>query len=305
MTDFLRQAQQAQGGRSLQVTPAIRTVLQKLANLDDPGYTGSGGDPQRGFRLSRLDSWLAKGFPSSDPAEFAHQFASILPDPCSVQALRILGKAPKTDPTPGKIERVGDLIKKSAPAEKSEDQQKLEEQRQPTSSERFDQFVDDQRRRSGTPESRIGPFSVDIPRAVRIIRGLPGSLREPQKQRPQPAALPPEVINVISKVSRDALTPRGSNSGEYADAQEVAASLARDLDIAHRTGQDHVVLQLGANYSSVRDPGPIFTAIRQITEQMRAALPHHAPGVRSVNVVFGDRMVRVLPLSPSQSEPRK
>jgi hypothetical protein len=305
LADFLRQAQQAQGGRSLQVTPAIRTVLQKLANLDDPGYTGSGGDPQRGFRLSRLDSWLAKGFPSSDPAEFAHQFASILPDPCSAEALRILGKAPKTDPTPGKLERVGDLIKKSAPAEKSEDQKKLDEQRQPTSTERFEQFEEDQRRRSGNPEKKIGPIPLDITRAIRIFGGLSDTLKGPKQPKPQPVELPPEVYKAAAQLDKNLLTPPGGNPNDSADVQELAIGLARELDSSYRQGQNQAVLDLGNMYANVKDRERVFSGISQIAEKMRQALPHHAPGVRSVNVVIGGQVVRLLPLAPIQSEEKK
>jgi hypothetical protein len=191
---------------------------------------------------------------------------------------------------------VKNLVEGSAPADPSPEARQLEAERQPSSTERFDQFMQDQQRRSGVEDNRHGPYAVDVLRLGRIASGLPQALRGPKARKPQPAELSDQVISAIGKVNSSALTPAGASAGEYADAQEVAGSLARELESAHQAGRDQVILHLGSNYSSVRDPAPIFAAIRQIAQQMRAALTHHAPGVRSVNVLFGDRLVRVLPL---------
>jgi hypothetical protein len=189
------------------------------------------------------------------------------------------------------------LAERSAPGDPQPREAELEEQRGTSSTERFEQFVEDQRRGSGAPdEQRIGPFAVDVLRVGRIARGLPEAIRGSQARPPVPAELSAEVLSAIRQVDRSLLTPPGASPGDYADAQEVAGALAREMDAAHRERRDSVVLRLGANYGTVRDPASIFDAIRRITRQMRAALPHHAPGVRTVNVMFGDRVVRWLPI---------
>jgi hypothetical protein len=305
LADYLRKAQQEQGGQSLKVTPKVRTTLQRLVNLDDPRFSGSGSDPKRIDRGFRLDSVL-KGPHTTKPEELAHEVAAILPDPCSAEALKILGKAPAGEPTPGKLERVKDVIEKSAPADKSEKEQQLEEQRGKTSQERFDEYMDDQRKRSGVEEKKYGPYSVDLFRLGRIVQGLPEALKGPKKKaQPAPVELPSEVYSAAGQLDKKLLTPPGGNPDDYADVQAVAEGLARELDSSQRAGQNQAVIDLGNTYNNVKDREPIFSGIRQIAEKMRQALPHHAAGVRSVNVVIGGQLVRVLPLAPIQSEEKK
>ena len=303
LEQFLTRAQSAQQSRSLRLTPAVRTLLQRLVNLPDPNYSGAGGDPQRGLRGAGLDGWLNGGILPGDPATFARQVMRFLPDPCDPQALSLLGVAPSADATPGKLERVKDLVKDSAAGEPdpSSSTKQAVEDRQPSSSERADQLMQDQLRRSGQTENRVGPFAVDILRLGRIASGLPNALRDPKPRKPQPAELSPDVLSAIGRVPENALTPPGASAGDYADAREVAATLARELESAHQAGRDQIIINLGATYNNVKDLTPIIAGIRQIAQQMRAALPHKAPGVKSISLVFGTHLGRVIPLDPAPS----
>jgi hypothetical protein len=297
LEQFLRKLQETQQARSLTVTTALRRVLEQLVALPHPGYSGPGGSAQRGIQLASLDAWLNGPALPGDPATFARQVVRFLPDPCHPDALRILGKLPQEEP-PGTLKRVKDLAERTAPAEPGRTEQQVQDQRQPTSTERFEQWAKDQQRGSGATER--GPFSIDLLRVFRIGRGLPQAIQGPKARPTMPVELPSEVLSAVGRVDRNLLTPRGANPNQYADAQEVAISLARELDSAQRSGRNQIVLNLGATYNNVQDPAPIYAGIRQIAQQMRATLPHHATAVRSVSVVFGNRLAQVLSLGTAE-----
>jgi hypothetical protein len=160
-------------------------------------------------------------------------------------------------------------------------------------------------RDQGQPEpTKVGPYSVDVLRAGRIIQGLPGAWRGPQAARqPAPAALPEGVERAIQSVNANALVPPGvrqDEAGNYADAQAVARHLAQMLDQAQAQGQESVDLRLGDNYSQVRERQGIFQELIRIVGLLRDSLPHHASRVRRVNVYFGDRVVLVIPVSAAR-----
>jgi hypothetical protein len=104
LEQFLRQAQDAQGGRSLRVTDQVRNALRLLVNLPDPAYTGPGGDPGRAMRGVGLDAWLG-GILPGNPAEFARQALRFLPDPlprgCLAHPRSGAGGRPTRHPGPG------------------------------------------------------------------------------------------------------------------------------------------------------------------------------------------------------------
>ncbi|MGE5140537.1 MAG: hypothetical protein ACM3JD_13805, partial [Rudaea sp.] len=139
-------------------------------------------------------------------------------------------------------------------------------------------------------------------RATRIARGLPEAWRGPAAQSSAPAARSyAEVDRAISQISADSLVPaeaRGRpEAGNYAEAQEVARGVARLLDVAQQQQHDSIVLNLPPNYNNVRDQAAILAEIGRIIRLVRDALPHHASSVRYASVVFGDRLVRVIPLN--------
>jgi hypothetical protein len=154
------------------------------------------------------------------------------------------------------------------------------------------------RQGQGTEEpTEIGPVSIDLPRAGRILRGLPEAIRGPRTPRPAPpeARTYPQVEQAIQQITPDALIPteaRGTpQASAFADAQEVARDLAGRLDIAQQQGQDTIVLRLGDNYNGVRDRRAMIDAAEHIIQLIREALSHHASSVRYVDVYFGERLV--------------
>ncbi|WP_322780275.1 DUF4157 domain-containing protein, partial [Frankia sp. Cas4] len=170
---FLRRAWDAQGGRNLSITPAVRSVLERLVSLPVPGNSELAGDRNAAARLLALDAWLAGRSRPDEPALFAAEAARrFLPDPCDPKALKILGGASPAD-RPGRMGRLSDLVAGSKAADPDPRVQAVEEQRGPSSTDRVEQFVGDQRRRAGAEDKRIGPVDLDLFRVGRIIAGLP------------------------------------------------------------------------------------------------------------------------------------
>ena len=288
---YLRRAQQAQGGRTLQLTPVVRAVLQALASLPGPSGTS---DAQR---VLGMDGWLASRLELAEPASLAQQAMRFLPDPCPLKALQILQTRPVTD-EPEKAARVKNLIEQSKAGDPSPDVATVAEQRPPTSSQRFEELAESGGI-PGTPRvDRHGPYSVDLLRVGRILSGLPGALASPRPRTSEPVTLSPEaqqaVEQIAARLPADALTPAGEEAGNYADAGEVARGLARQFAELDRQGADRAVLQLGPGYAVARDLEKIFRTIRAIAQQVNAAVPHRGPGVRALEIRSGDRYLRTL-----------
>jgi hypothetical protein len=175
----------------------------------------------------------------------------------------------------------------------------------------------------------ITPKTIDVFRAVRILKDLPGALKGARQQSPQlRPQIYPEVKRAIDQlVSSDALIPaevsgrakRAESSlesagpgeedlrraqrnetqaavGSFEDAR-VAGRLAALLDIAH---QQRVDLRLVGAYNSVKDRLTIYSELRRIAVLVRTRLPHQAAGVTRVNVYFGAKMVLRIPLDANQ-----
>ncbi len=296
---FLRRAREAQGGRSLRITPEVRSVLERLVNLPVPGNAELAGDRNAAVRLSALDAWLAGGSLPGEPALFAGEAARrYLPDPCDSKALKILGGASPAD-QPGRMGRLGDLVAGSKAADPDPRVQAVEEQRGPSSTDRVEQFVGDQRRRAGAEEKRVGPMDLDPLRVGRILAGLPEAWRGPQTRQPATSELSPDVEAVIARIKPDALAEPGTAESGF-DAQLVARGLARQIDRAHRNGDSNATLQLETTDTGVRPSEAVFHALDVIAREVRDALPHHAPGVRSVHVMFGGQVAWILPLGGTE-----
>ncbi len=286
LTQYFQRALQAQSGRSLRVTDEMRTTVMMLADAPDPSYRGPGGDPGRAMRWISLQP-VVEHLPST-PEEAARQIARRLPEPFDRATLqRLTGAA--VEPTTTRFGRVGSLIERSAPGEPPPEQQ--------IAQWRFEQEARELRSNEGA----VGPYGVDVPRIGRIVQGLPGALKGPRRQPSGPEARSyPEVERAIQQISANALVPaeaRGADAGDYANAQEVAREVARQLDIAQQQQQEGIVLRLGANYNSVRNQDAILSELARIVRLIKDALPHHASSVRYVNVFFGDRNVRRIPLN--------
>lgn len=267
LTVYLRKQLAVQGGRYLRVTAEVRTAVEKL-------FAGDMG------RLIAIQGWLGQTGLPGDPAEFAAQVVRSLPEEVDPANVVHLGATP-TQPGSTTLGRVGDLVKRTAPGDPTPDQQQAQW--------RFDQEATQLRKGEGA----FGPFGVDVLRAARIAGGLGGALQKPARREPEARSYP-AVEQVVNQIAPGALTPAGTAgaaAGNFADAQAVARDLARLLDIAQQQGRSEVTLHLSAGYSSVKDRGPIYSALQQIALMIRDALPHHASGVTHINVFIGDRLV--------------
>jgi len=289
LTEFLERARQAQGGQFVRVTAEVRNAIELLARtpgpMNDTGRTGS----NEMMRLMRMRIWLNGRLLPGGPADLAREVAGRLEYPFDAATLERLRRMPVA-PSTSTIGRVRDLIERTAPGAPERPPIPTPE---PTSQERFERGMEDFNRQTGRPQpTTFGPYSLDLPRAVRILGGLRGALREPTPQRPVIEARSyPQVEQVIQQVSTDALVPAeargGANAGDFADAQEVARQLSRLLDVAQQQRQNSVELNLGPAYENVRNRGAITAEIGRIARLIRDALPHHATSVRTIIVRFG------------------
>ena len=302
LTDYLRAVLQNQGGRNLRVTDDVRFAVQRLVANDALGSLN-------------IEAYLrGTAFPG-DPAEFAAQVARRLPETIEAARAAHLSRGPARQRTT-RFQRVRQLAESTAPAEPTPEQQ--------IAQWRFDQEA--KQLRSG--EDAVGPFSVDVWRAGRIISGLPEAIRGPQPAQPEMRDFPEVERGIQELISADALVPgeirqrqqqaerafefAGPREEEslrrelrateavatsFADAREVARGLAQEMDRAHRSRQNSVELRLGDNYNQVTNRRSIFSELERIALLVRRRLPQQAAGVRTINVYFGDRLVRMINLS--------
>ena len=126
----------------------------------------------------------------------------------------------------------------------------------------------------------------------RIFQGFGGVVKPKATKPAAPQAEDyPSVIAAIAKMPQDALMPaeaRGKpDTGDWADTAEFAADLARVMDIAQKSNQTECTVNLGDSYGQFKDRAALRTAVETIIQQLRDALPHHASGVKFVNVKTG------------------
>jgi len=199
--------------------------------------------------------------------------------------------------------RVAGVISSSAPGGPED----TNEPRQPTSSERAEQFAGDLRRAQGLPDpTTIGPVPIDVTRLFRIGAGLPGAIRTPRTAAPIEARSYPAVEQAIADIERsqaNALIPQGARgtpqADNYANVGEFARHVARELDIAQQRRNTQLTIELGANYAAVPDRGTIYQAARDIVYRIRDALPHHASEVSQIFLSINGRSSFGFPLRPS------
>jgi Domain of unknown function (DUF4157) len=281
---YFEREMQAQGRKEdLRVTQQVKDTVLHILFGDDV------------FGQLKIQSELNR-FDLRMPDEFASAIAQRLPDTIDRSRIEALNRMSGREPTPslpGRIIR--ELVESTAPGEpeRPEIPSAAEEEQQ-----RAERAAQLSRQLRGEEEpTEVGPVSVDIPRAVRIVRGLPEAIRGPRTPRlapPETRTYPP-VEQAIESLSPDALIPaeaRGTaRAGSFADTREVARDLARRLDVAQQQGQDTIDLRLGDNYNQVRDRTAMIREIERIVTLIRDALPHHAAIVRFVDVYFGNRLV--------------
>lgn len=289
LTEFLQRHQTAQGGRSLKVTPAIELAILRMFAQD---VMGSGS----------VEALLkSKDVPTS-ATSLAQKVASYLPanvDPARVAHLR--GASAGSNARPSVAERVqgvGDMAGRTGAGEPD----RPETPPGPSTEEKADKDASIARRLHGQGDpTTIGPGSVDVLRVWRVIEGLPEAWKHPQGRRvdaPAPEARAyPAIEQAIKQVAANALVPaEAKDAGDWDEAREVARDLARRLDVAQQQHQNSVDLHLSDGYNRVRDPAAITAALARIVQLIRDALPHHASEVRQVNVFFGNKLVRWIPV---------
>ena len=71
----------------------------------------------------------------------------------------------------------------------------------------------------------------------------------------------------------------------------MARSLAAQIDLAQKKGQDTVPLKLPDAYNHVKDRAAMVDAAVSLVKAIRAALPDHGASVKYVDVYFGNRLV--------------
>jgi Domain of unknown function (DUF4157) len=274
LQEFFEKTMKAQGGKSVSMTEDVKNTIRRILLNDMPG-------------LMKLDSYLGRSIFPGSPAELAAAIAAYLPDPLEASRLAHLGAS--SGPGPTKMERVGDLVKKTEPFESPDT---LEQKW------KFDRETTQLRKGEGA----VGPFGVDLNRIFNVGKGLPGALKTPPSQTMAGEARSyPQVNAVIDKISKTLLVPaeaKGtSNADNFADAQLVAQDLARQLDIAHQQKNDSITLQLTPNYNGVRDRVDMIREVIKLVQLIRDALPHQASGVSTVDLYFGDRLVQRISLT--------
>jgi hypothetical protein len=274
LQEFFEKTMKAQGGMSVRMTEDVKNTIRRILLNDMPA-------------LMKLDSYLGRSIFPGSPAELAAAVAAYLPDPLEASRLAHLGAS--SGPGPTKMERVGDLVKKTEPFESPDT---LEQKW------KFDREATQLRKGEGA----VGPFGVDLNRIFNVGKGLPGALKSPpSKTKAVEARSYPQVNAVIDKISKTVLVPteaKGtSNADNFADAQLVAQDLARQLDIAHQQKNDSITLQLTPNYNGVKDRVDMIREVIKLVQLIRDALPHQASGVSTVDLYFGDRLVQRIPLA--------
>jgi hypothetical protein len=270
LQEFFEKTMKAQGGKSVRMTEDLKNTIRRILLNDMSGVV-------------KLDTYLGRSNLPTSPAELAAGIAEYLPDP--LEASRLAHLAASSGPGPTKMERVGELVKKTEPFESPDTQEQQW---------KFNREATELRKGEGA----VGPFGVDLNRIFNIGKGLPGALKSPPSQTTAVEARSyPQVNAVINKISKTLLVPaeaKGtSNADSFADAQKVAEYLAQQLDIAYQQKNNSIRLQLGPNYNGVKDREDMIREVIKLVHLIRDALPHQASGVSTVDLYFGDRLIRI------------
>jgi hypothetical protein len=276
LTDYLTKVMQEQGGRSLQKTEQVKATVLKLFK-DTPQGT------------MWVQDWLDHTM-LGDPAEFAAQVVSFLPDVIPAENLGALQHGPAKQ-TPGRPKTLEETIRGGI-------------------KEQLGKIGQPQQGGAGSPSDRaLPPSTAPAPPAQspgqHMIPSpkMPWEFRwgkpPPKPSRPQ-AEPDPLAESVAARVDPGALVPAGvRDTADFPDAQEFARDVARRLDAAQKAKTYTVYLELGANYANVKDLGAICRSAQQIVLAIRDALPHHASEVTEVWLTVNQRRVFPVWLHPS------
>jgi hypothetical protein len=316
---FLQGVVRKQGGGKLRVTPEVRIGIKILFSKDP-------------ILLTQIDLWLNRSDVPQEPAEFAHQVASQLPEPEKIdpELLRQLNRLSGRPEAQSLVERFRGL----APGSPRGEARVSDPSRGPSSQELFERGVGLVRRQRGesTP-TQFGPNSIDVLQGIRMAEasakagrgrkhqhGAPGAGADPKveeaiQQLVQPDALIPADVAQRRRQAESSFDEAGPQEEKlrrlgirdaravaesYADAREVARELARLLDVAHQQGQTDVDLYLSPIYNDVRDRRTIYSELKPMASIICSRLPHHASSVSRLIVWFGKTEVTRIVLNQSE-----
>lgn len=268
ITQYLEGQLRKQGGQTIAVTAEVKGMLRRIFLNDFSG-------------LLRLDTYLSRTVFPSNAADLAAEIARLLPD--YLEQSRLAHLEASTGPGPTPFERVKEAIQKTEPYESPEQQE---------SKWSFERMAKEARR----GEETFGPYGLDMQRAFNVGRELTRpKTAPPPRVRARSYAT---VERAIATIDRDALIPaeaKGTTrAGDFADAGEVARSIAADLDIAQQRGDDVIGVHLGPAYTGVGDATALATEVARIIRLVREALPHKASRVARAEIHFGRRIMRVV-----------
>ncbi len=278
ITAYLNRVAKANPRQNLKQLKVVRAALKML--LVDTA--GKGTDAKQPTRFMDVDKFLDASVTPSDADELAKRFAADLP-PIPKSALDRLSSFAVTDDEQSRVERVGDVVKKSKPG--GGDANPVPGDVNPK-----DKAEDINRRLGGGP-THI--FDADVLRFLRIWSGLGSALNPPKKPAPR-GDLDETVAATIDTIDKGALLPaeakgKGADSGAWIeDAQAFAVALAQKIDLAQKKSQDEVSISLPAAYGSVKDRAGMMEAIKGIVEKLRDARSDHASNIKRVIVRVGD-----------------
>jgi hypothetical protein len=272
ITAYLERQHAKQGGQALRVTPDIRAMITRI-------FTGDVS------KVLLLDSYFSRTTFPGTPAGVAADLKRYFPE--FIDKSRLAHLEASSGPGPTRLERVQGAVEKTAPYESPEHQE---------SKWKFDREGKDLRK----GEDTIGPYSVDVLRLYNLGSELGKGATRAGAAAQQPRAYP-SVETAVATIARDELTPAEAKgtatAANFADAQEVARGLARDLDMAQQKGEDSIALRLGNDYNRVKDRLDIAARVARIAILIRDALPHGASRVTKIELYYGNQIVRVISLA--------
>jgi hypothetical protein len=269
---YLQRVREAQESRSVRVTDEVRGDLRRLAAGDVNTFL-------------RLDAFLG-AIGTREPEPMAREITRLLPDSFDAARSAYLEALPSDESPKSLVQRGIDLVKRTEPYVSPEAQQAQWE---------FDRRATELRRNDDV----VGPFGLDIQRAVNVARGLPEVVSPPPKKT-VPKPLAPTTEEVIGTLDESELVPaadRGSaRADEFAVASDVARDVARKIADAQRRRLDSVAIRLGANYKTAEDRFEILDALERIVRRIAGSMPDGGDPVSVVEVFFGDLRIRRIEL---------
>jgi hypothetical protein len=132
----------------------------------------------------------------------------------------------------------------------------------------------------GTKSPTTYSGSVDILRLGRILEGYKKTVNAPAVKPAAPVAETyPAVEAAIAKIPSDLF-----GDTDF-DGQEFARNLARQLDIAQKSRQEEITIDIGE--VETKDRSRLRKGVETIIALIRQALPHHASNVKYADIRTG------------------